>query len=61
MILFNSLCQISYFEFLITSEFFFGSTFPRLPIWNTYVVNSYIALDSHHGTTRSFGRLAVCV
>lgn len=37
---------ITYFEFLITSEFSLGISVPRLPLWTTHVVNSYIALDS---------------
>ena len=53
--------QIPYFEFLITSEFNLGFNVPRLPLWTTYVINSYIALDSVHGSKGQFGRLAVSI
>lgn len=43
---------ISYFKFLITSEFNLGISVPRIPLWTTYVVNSYIALDSLHGSKK---------
>jgi hypothetical protein len=56
---FSIFYQIPYFEFLITSEFNLGHSIPRLPLWTTHVVNSYIALDSVHGSVRCFGRLAV--
>jgi hypothetical protein len=51
--------QIPYFEFLITSEFNLGSSVPRLPLWTSSVVNSYMALDSIHSPITTFGRLAV--
>jgi hypothetical protein len=51
--------QIPYFEFLITSEFNLGTAEPRLPLWDTHVVNSYIALDSLYVSKKEFGRLAV--
>nr|XP_051217240.1 uncharacterized protein LOC127334748 [Lolium perenne] len=50
--------KISYFEFLITSEFNLGNSLPRLPLWTTHVVNSYIALDSQQGHIKGFGRLS---
>ncbi|XP_071680121.1 uncharacterized protein [Lolium perenne] len=52
------LLVISYFEFLITSEFNLGNSLPRLPLWTTHVVNSYIALDSQQGHIKGFGRLS---
>jgi hypothetical protein len=55
----SSLIQISYFEFLITSEFNLGFSVPRLPLWTTHVVNSFIALDSKFGQIKGFGRLSV--
>jgi hypothetical protein len=60
---YNYICyvnlQISYFEFLITSEFNLGPMTPRLPLWTTHVINSFIALDSQTGQTKQFGRLSV--
>ncbi|KAM3328974.1 hypothetical protein ACQJBY_026200 [Aegilops geniculata] len=49
---------IAHFEFLITSEFKIPiNVKPRLPLWSTSLVKSFIALDSMHGEKVEFGRL----
>lgn len=51
--------QISYFEFLITSEFSLGIKIPRINVWSTNIVKSYIALNSQPYSNVTFGRLVV--
>ncbi|TVU46436.1 hypothetical protein EJB05_05973, partial [Eragrostis curvula] len=48
---------VSYFEFLITSEFTLGAKTPRISLWTTNIVQSYTALDSLDASDGIFGRL----
>ena len=49
---------IAHFECLITSEFKIPLNIkPRLPLWSTSLLKSFIALDSMHGEKNEFGRL----
>ncbi|KAI5011774.1 hypothetical protein ZWY2020_013911 [Hordeum vulgare] len=49
---------ISYFEFLIITEFKLPSTEPRLTLWSANMLNSYMALDALHGKNNEYGRLS---
>ncbi|XP_073364532.1 uncharacterized protein [Aegilops tauschii subsp. strangulata] len=50
-------CQISYFEFLIITRFKLPTIEPRLPLWSTNMLNSYVALNVLHGKSNEYSRL----
>lgn len=54
------LMVISYFEFLIITEFKLPTIEPRLPLWSANILNSYMALDALHGKSNEYGRLPEC-
>lgn len=56
----SMVCQISYFEFLLAPGISIPHSLPRLPIWTSNLLNSYMALDALHGSSNHFGRLPVC-
>ncbi|XBI54734.1 uncharacterized protein [Aegilops tauschii subsp. strangulata] len=52
-------CQISYFEFLIITRFKLPTIEPRLPLWSTNMLNSYVALNVLHGKSNEYSRLLI--
>ncbi|KAI4996052.1 hypothetical protein ZWY2020_041150, partial [Hordeum vulgare] len=49
--------QISYFDFLIITEFKLPRIEPRLPLWSENMLISYMALDALHDKNNEYGRL----
>ncbi|KAI4987744.1 hypothetical protein ZWY2020_028502, partial [Hordeum vulgare] len=49
---------ISYFEFLIITEFKLPSIEPRLPLWSAKMLISYMGLDALQGKNNEYGKLS---
>ena len=53
--------QVTYFEYIRTSEILLRDDTPRLKIWDDYMIQEFLALDGNSGDGRAFGLLEVII